>query len=80
MSYDQLQQHLREQDFQRADDETRSKLIQLAGKDAVKRGWVYFSEVQFVPAQDLQVRRLLLTLLVYRGGSEAAVVGCSCTC
>lgn len=33
-------------EFQKADDETRAKLIEIAGEDAIKRGWVYFSEVR----------------------------------
>ena len=55
MSYDLLKQHLAAGKFQDADNETRAKLIQLAGKDAQKRGWVYFSEVQFIPVSDLQI-------------------------
>ena len=55
VSYDLLKQHLAAGDFQKADNETRAKLIQLAGKDAQKRGWVYFSEVQFISVSDLQI-------------------------
>lgn len=52
--YTALREHLAAGRFQKADDETRTKLIQVAGKDAVKRNWVYFSEVQFIPAEDLK--------------------------
>lgn len=41
-----LKEHLSQGAFQKADDETRAKLIQLAGKEASKRNWVYFSEVR----------------------------------
>ncbi len=40
-----LLQHLKSGEFEKADDETRALLIRLAGPDAVKRGWVYFTEV-----------------------------------
>lgn len=43
--YSMLVSHLQSGDFQKADDETRALLIRLAGPDAVKRGWVYFTEV-----------------------------------
>ena len=43
--YSSLQSSLRNGDFQKADDITRQKLIELAGPGAVKRGWVYFTEV-----------------------------------
>lgn len=44
--YTILRDHLQAGEFQKADDETRALLIRLAGPDAVKRGWVYFTEVQ----------------------------------
>ena len=44
--YSSLQSSLRNGDFQKADDITRQKLIELAGPGAVKRGWVYFTEVR----------------------------------
>jgi hypothetical protein len=56
MDYTVLKEALAEGRFQDADDETRALLIRLAGPDAVKRGWVYFTEVKFIPAIDLQVR------------------------
>jgi hypothetical protein len=52
--YAALRDSLKEGDFQKADDITRDELIQLAGPGAVKRNWVYFSEVKFIPEQDLQ--------------------------
>lgn len=53
MDYSQLRDSLREQDFRKADDETRAALIRLAGEDAISRGWVYFTEVSEIPVADL---------------------------
>ncbi|KAF9679154.1 hypothetical protein SADUNF_Sadunf07G0110400 [Salix dunnii] len=53
-SLDLLQQHLSNQNFREADEETRRLLIVLAGEAAQKRGYVFFSEVQFISEQDLQ--------------------------
>ncbi|CAO2838147.1 unnamed protein product [Amaranthus hypochondriacus] len=53
-SLDVLQQHLASGDFRQADDETRRLLIVLAGEAAIKRGYVYFTEVQFIPKDDLK--------------------------
>lgn len=47
--FSKLKSLLADGDFQAADDETRDLLIQLAGPDAVKRKWVYFTEVRPVP-------------------------------
>ena len=44
---------LKAQDFLEADDLTRSGLITLAGEAAVKRGYVYFSEVPKLPKEDM---------------------------
>ncbi|GMH41788.1 hypothetical protein BSKO_09698 [Bryopsis sp. KO-2023] len=52
--YTELRDALKEGDFQKADDETRAKVIELAGSDAKGRGWVYFTEVKFMPVKDLQ--------------------------
>lgn len=54
MDYSPLKTYLQEADVRKAEDETRALLIKLAGPAAVKRGWVYFTEVQFVPVKDLQ--------------------------
>lgn len=54
MDYTKLRDLLASEDFQAADDETRAMLIKLAGNDAIKRQWVYFSEVQFISKVDLQ--------------------------
>ncbi len=48
MDYTALRDHLKAKDFRKADDETRALLIRLAGEQAVKRGWVYFTEVRSV--------------------------------
>ncbi|XP_065865484.1 tetrapyrrole-binding protein, chloroplastic [Euphorbia lathyris] len=49
-----LQQHLSAQNFRQADEETRRLLIVLAGEAAVKRGYVFFSEVKFISEEDLK--------------------------
>lgn len=45
VDYEPLRQALLEGDFLKADDIHRKKLIEVAGEDAVERGWVYFTEV-----------------------------------
>ncbi|KAJ0034943.1 hypothetical protein Pint_25777 [Pistacia integerrima] len=54
ISLDLLEQHLSAQNFRQADEETRRLLIVLAGESAQKRGYVFFSEVQFIAAADLK--------------------------
>lgn len=54
MDYEALRDALQQGDFQQADDLTRAALITLAGPDAEKRNWVYFSEVKFISSTDLQ--------------------------
>ncbi|XP_042005316.1 tetrapyrrole-binding protein, chloroplastic-like [Salvia splendens] len=53
-SLDLLRQHLTGKDLRQADEETRRLIIALAGDAAVKRGYVFFSEVQFIPASALR--------------------------
>ncbi|KDP43831.1 hypothetical protein JCGZ_20841 [Jatropha curcas] len=53
-SLDLLQHHLSTQNFRQADEETRRLLIILAGEAAQKRGYVFFSEVQFISEEDLK--------------------------
>ena len=40
-------------EWQKADDETRLKMCELAGEEAFTREWVYFTEVKDIPAADL---------------------------
>ncbi|KAJ7947501.1 tetrapyrrole-binding protein, chloroplastic [Quillaja saponaria] len=54
ISFDLLQHHLSTNNFRQADEETRRLLIALAGEAAQKRGYVFFSEVQFIPDTDLK--------------------------
>lgn len=54
MDYSELRDCLKEEKFQKADDITRAAIIELAGPDAKSRGWVYFTEVQFLPEEDLK--------------------------
>lgn len=49
-----LQRHLMEQEFEAADRLTSDILRQLAGPDAVKRGYVFYSEVAAMPSVDLE--------------------------
>lgn len=54
VDYSKLRDLLKEGKWREAEDETRELLIQAAGKGAVKRGWVYFSEVKFIPVDDMR--------------------------
>jgi len=54
MDYTALRTALAAGDFRAADDETRALLIRLAGPEAVRRNWVYYTDVQFISATDLQ--------------------------
>jgi len=51
--YSPLQRYLLNESFEDADRFTSSKLRELAGEKAVKRGYVYFSEVELIPSIDL---------------------------
>ncbi|WVZ19204.1 hypothetical protein V8G54_006526 [Vigna mungo] len=53
LSFDLLRHHLSSKNFQQADEETRRLLIVIAGEAALKRGYVFFSEVQFISGSDL---------------------------
>lgn len=54
MDYSKLRDLLKEGKWREAEDETRELLIQAAGAGAVKRGWVYFTEVKFIPVDDMR--------------------------
>ena len=51
--YSPLQRYLLNASYEEADRFTSSKLRELAGEKAVKRGYVYFSEVESIPSIDL---------------------------
>ena len=51
--YAPLQRFLLNENYEDADRFTSSKLRELAGEKAVKRGYVYFSEVESIPGKDL---------------------------
>jgi hypothetical protein len=53
VSYQELQKLLSTGQWEKADEETRRLIIVLAGENAVKRKYVFFSEVQFMPKADL---------------------------
>jgi hypothetical protein len=54
ISYDSLAQLLVKQDFQAADLLTIQQMCEVAGTQAVRRKWLYFTEVENFPIQDLQ--------------------------
>jgi hypothetical protein len=66
IDYAKLQELLIQQDFEAADRLTLEKLCQLAGDAAVKRKWIYFTEVESFSTADLQTINLLW--LVYSEG------------
>lgn len=57
--YSHLQQLLVEKQYKQADIETSVKICELAGEAATKRRWIYFSEVDQLPIEDLQTLDLL---------------------
>ncbi|MBD2345569.1 GUN4 domain-containing protein [Anabaena subtropica] len=54
INYNPLQQLLAKQDFQAADLMTIETMCEIAGPMAVKRKWLYFTDVESFPADDLQ--------------------------
>lgn len=54
IDYTPLQIHLMQLEFEAADRITSEILRQLAGDDAVKRGYVFYSEVAAMPSVDLE--------------------------
>lgn len=62
VDYEPLREALKEEDFLKADDIHRKKLIEVAGEAAQERGWVYFSEVRL-----RWVLSLLPLLLLHTG-------------
>jgi len=54
LDYGPLQLHLLLQEYEQADRITSEALRQLAGPDAVKRGYVYYSEVSRIAEADLE--------------------------
>lgn len=54
VDYEPLRAALQAGEYEQADDITRALLIELAGEEAQQRGWVYFTEVQFIAEADLQ--------------------------
>jgi hypothetical protein len=54
VDYWPLQESLIKQDFQTADRLTLEKLCELAGPEAMRRKWIYFTEVDQFPIVDLQ--------------------------
>jgi hypothetical protein len=55
IDYTELQNLLIQGKYQEADTLTRVKLCELAGETAIKRKWVYFTEVEKFPATDLDI-------------------------
>lgn len=54
IDFQPLQAALSQPDFQTADRLTLNLLCQLAGPAAAKRGWLYFTEVDRLPVEELQ--------------------------
>ncbi|MFM7360830.1 MAG: GUN4 domain-containing protein [Cyanobium sp.] len=54
LDYRPLQRHLMERQFEQADRLTSQRLRELAGADAERRGYVYYSEVPAMAAVDLE--------------------------
>ena len=54
IDYTELQILLANQDFEPADRLTLQKMCELAGEEALKRKWLYFTEVENFPITDLQ--------------------------
>ena len=54
VDYSQLRDYLKAGEWRKAEDETRAKLIEAAGAEAKKRGWVYWSEVKSIPDEDMR--------------------------
>lgn len=54
LDYKPLRDLLLVGEWRQAEDETRAVLIKLAGEGAIKRNWVYFSEVKFISVKDFQ--------------------------
>ena len=54
VDYTKLRDHLAAGEWREAEDEHRAVLIRMAGPEAERRGWVYFSEVKTIPATDMQ--------------------------
>lgn len=54
MNYQDLQRLLVQNDLMAADKLTQQKLVKLAGIDEQSRNWLYFTDVNKIPVQDLQ--------------------------
>ncbi len=54
IDYTELQRLLANREFQEADRLTLQKMCELSGEEAVKRKWLYFTEVEKFPIADLQ--------------------------
>ena len=53
VDYGELQKLLVERDYQAADRLTTEKMCAIAGEDAIKRKWAYFTEVSQFPEADI---------------------------
>ncbi|MGF1459536.1 MAG: GUN4 N-terminal ARM-like repeat domain-containing protein [Leptolyngbyaceae cyanobacterium] len=54
VDYSEIQTALIAQDFEHADRLTLQKMCELAGPNAIKRKWLYFTEVNIFPIYELQ--------------------------
>ncbi len=62
IDYTTLQKLLARREFQAADKLTTEKLCELAGADAIQRKWIYFTEVEQLPHNDLHTIDMLWKL------------------
>lgn len=62
VDYTEIQQALMQQAYETADRLTLQKMCELAGPMAVKRKWLYFTEVNAFPVKDLQTLDLLWSI------------------
>jgi hypothetical protein len=53
IDYEPLMEQLRVGDYRMADQTTRDVLIEMAGEEAMKRGYVYWTEARQLPDEDL---------------------------
>lgn len=61
IDYQPIQDLLAQADYQAADRATLEKMCELAGDGAVSRGWLYFTEVENFPIEDLHTIDTLWT-------------------
>lgn len=77
VDYAPLRDLLKEGKWREAEDETRAKLIEAAGPEAQKRGWVYFSEASGPAGRAWLDGMVCARLPAGRGRAESQACGAS---